>query len=166
MKNGMISQQDVPAAILGLAEAVRMVAEWYRVSLLTGALYSITFNALAAGVAKQDIDDEACTAKTWSIALSHAVESLYKYTNARPPSRTLVDPLDAFTKTFAGSEGSALDKAIADAHAAAEKTKDLVAKAGRAAYVGQDALKDRQVPDPGAWGVVKILEGIQKALSV
>jgi dihydroxyacetone kinase len=130
----------------------------------SGALYSITFNALAAGFVKQD-SNETCTAKMWSIALSHAVESLYKYTNARPPSRTLVDPLDAFTKTFAESEGNDLGNAIAEARTAAEKTKDLVAKAGRAAYVGQDALKDRQVPDPGAWGVVKILEGIQKALS-
>jgi dihydroxyacetone kinase len=130
----------------------------------SGALYSITFNALAAGFVKQDIA-ETCTAKTWSIALSHAVESLYKYTNARPPSRTLVDPLDAFTNTFARSQGSEFDQAIQDAHVAAEKTKDLVAKAGRAAYVGQDALKDRQVPDPGAWGVVKILVGIKKALS-
>jgi len=130
----------------------------------SGALYSITFNALAAGFHNQDLTS-APTAKNWSIALAHALHSLYKYTNARPPSRTLVDPLDAFVRAFADSEGANLDEAVARATDAAERTKDLVAKAGRAAYVGQDTLKDRQVPDPGAWGVVKILEGLQAVLS-
>jgi dihydroxyacetone kinase len=129
----------------------------------SGALYSITFNALAAGFARQEVK-APLDAKMWSIALSHALESLYKYTNARPPSRTLVDPLDAFTRAFAESKGDDLGSAIQQATNAAEKTKDLVAKAGRAAYVGQDALKERQVPDPGAWGVVKILEGLQRVL--
>jgi dihydroxyacetone kinase len=93
----------------------------------SGALYSITFNALAAGFHNQDIKSGP-TAKHWAIALSHALESLYKYTNARPPSRTLVDPLDAFTSAFAESEGSDLDGAVSQAREAAEKTKDLVAK--------------------------------------
>lgn len=47
---------------------------------------------------------------------------------------------------------------------AADRTRGIEAKAGRAAYVGQQALKEANVPDPGAWGVVKILEGIQQAL--
>jgi dihydroxyacetone kinase len=129
----------------------------------SGALYSITFNALAAGFVKQDIQT-SLDAEMWSIALSHALESLYKYTNARPPSRTLVDPLDAFTRVFAESKGRDLRSAVQQAINAAENTKDLVATAGRAAYVGQDTLKDRQVPDPGAWGVAKILEGLQRVL--
>jgi hypothetical protein len=93
----------------------------------SGALYSITFNALAAGLRNQDLTS-ASTAKNWSIALSHALESLYKYTNARPPSRTLVDPLDAFIRALAESGGSDLDSAVNRARDAAEKTKDLVAK--------------------------------------
>jgi dihydroxyacetone kinase len=47
---------------------------------------------------------------------------------------------------------------------AAERTRDIKATAGRAAYVGQEALRGANVPDPGAWGVVKILEGIEQAL--
>jgi dihydroxyacetone kinase len=79
-------------------------------------------------------------------------------TRARPPSRTLVDPLDAFTASLP-SKG--LHAAAEDALAAAEKTKELVAKAGRGAYVNQEELKKREVPDPGAWGVWRILDGLR-----
>lgn len=96
--------------------------------------------------------------------MSHALEVLYTYTAARRPSRTLIDPLAAFTEAFAASKGSDLTSAVKEAAAASEKTKDLVAKAGRAAYVGREALQEAQVPDPGAHGVVTILSGIQSAL--
>lgn len=79
-------------------------------------------------------------------------------TRARPPSRTLVDPLDAFTASLP-SKG--LSAAADDAYAAAEKTKELVAKAGRGAYVNQEDLKKREVPDPGAWGVWRILDALR-----
>lgn len=79
-------------------------------------------------------------------------------TRARPPSRTLVDPLEAF---IAALPDKGLNGAAEDAHAAAEKTKELVAKAGRGAYVNQDDLRDRDVPDPGAWGIWRIVDGLR-----
>lgn len=79
-------------------------------------------------------------------------------TRARPPSRTLVDPLDAFVASLP-SKG--LSSAAEDALAAADKTKELVAKAGRGAYVNQEDLKKREVPDPGAWGIWRILDGLR-----
>jgi dihydroxyacetone kinase len=124
----------------------------------SGALYSIWLNALAGGFKDAGRADFAA----WSKALTHALSSLCAYTNARPPSRTLMDPLFAFTEVLEGSKE--LSKAIEAANAATEKTKHIQAKAGRAAYVGQDQLKEAQVPDPGAFGVTKILEGIQSAI--
>lgn len=79
-------------------------------------------------------------------------------TRARPPSRTLVDPLEAFV-TSLPSKG--LSGAADDAHAAADKTKELVAKAGRGAYVNQEDLKKREVPDPGAWGIWRLVDGLR-----
>jgi len=38
MKDGKISQEDVPSAILGLAEAVRIDIEASSIALLTGRL--------------------------------------------------------------------------------------------------------------------------------
>jgi dihydroxyacetone kinase len=79
-------------------------------------------------------------------------------TRARRPSRTLVDPLDAFTDAI---QLMTLEQAIQKAHQAAENTRDLVALAGRSAYLNQEELARRRVPDPGAWGVWRILDGIQ-----
>lgn len=120
----------------------------------SGALYSIWMNALAGGFTNAG----SASLSTWSDALSHALSNLCNYTNARPPSRTLMDPLFAFTETLAASQD--LNKSIQAADAATEHTKTIQAKAGRAAYVGQDQLKEANVPDPGAFGVTKILEGI------
>jgi dihydroxyacetone kinase len=82
---------------------------------------------------------------------------------ARSPSRTLVDPLEAFVTAFASSPNdfAAAVKAGVDA---ADATKTYEAKAGRAAYVGREQLKAASVPDPGAHGVGVLLQGVQKAL--
>lgn len=95
-----------------------------------------------------------------------ALNTLYTYTRARPPSRTLIDPLSSFILTFASSPSSpsSLITAITAAREAAEATKDLDAKAGRAAYVDQERLREEKVADAGAWGVSKLLEGVQKAV--
>jgi dihydroxyacetone kinase len=97
------------------------------------------------------------------LLLQLALNVLYTYTRARPPSRTLVDPLGAFIGTFA-SDPSNFTAAFNAAREAAEATRDLDAKAGRAAYVEQEALKSAKVPDAGAWGVLKILEGIKEVV--
>jgi dihydroxyacetone kinase len=128
--------------------------------LPTWFFYSIWSNALAAGFTNVPTADAAC----WARALSHALATLYKYTAARRPSRTLIDPLSAFTDHFSASKGADLAGAVAAAVEAAEETKKVRATAGRAAYVGQGTLREANVPDPGAWGVVKILEGIQRVI--
>lgn len=74
-----------------------------------------------------------------------------------------MDPLASFILTFS-SDPSNLTHAIKAAQEAAETTRDLGAKAGRAAYVDQEKIRDAAVPDAGAWGVWKLLEGMQKAL--
>lgn len=96
----------------------------------------------------------------WASALQYALNRLYAYTPARPPSRTLVDPLAAFIDAFADVKG--LDEAVATAAAATEATKDILAKAGRATYVERSRLKG--VADAGATGVTVILEAISQAL--
>lgn len=97
------------------------------------------------------------TPQVWSKALNHALDRLFSYTRARPPSRTLIDPLAAFIQTLASSNFAGAVKAAAEA---AEATKNLDAKAGRSAYVESDLLKKEKVADPGAWGVKTILESL------
>jgi triose/dihydroxyacetone kinase / FAD-AMP lyase (cyclizing) len=88
-----------------------------------------------------------------------ALRRLYTYTRARPPSRTLVDPLQAFIDTLE-ADHNGFAAAVKAAGDAAVKTSELEAKAGRSAYVEGDRLRQEKVPDPGAWGVKAILEGL------
>lgn len=48
-------------------------------------------------------------------------------------------------------------KAAADA---ADATKNVEAKAGRSAYVDASRLKSEKIPDPGAWGIKTIVDGL------
>lgn len=124
--------------------------------------FRIFFSALAQGMHDTFPEGGEATPEAWGSALTSALSKLYTYTRARSPSRTLVDPLSAFIDTFAKS-GNDFSAAAAAAARAAEATKDLVAKAGRSAYVEGDRLQKEQVPDPGAWGVKVIVENLLAA---
>lgn len=118
----------------------------------------IFFSGLSQAL--QNSAEEKVTPHTWAEALKAALDKLYTYTRARPPSRTLVDPLAAFIDTISSGDGENFADAVRAASEAAEATKNLEAKAGRSAYVEGDRLKQEQIPDPGAWGVKTIFENI------
>jgi dihydroxyacetone kinase len=118
--------------------------------------HSIFFSALAQGLQSLPANSHLVTQLLWSSALKTALAHLYTYTHARPPSRTLIDPLTAFIETF--PDGFA--KAVQAAGNAAEATRTMDAKVGRSAYIEVERLKEKGVPDPGAWGVKTLLEGL------
>ncbi|GAA5992031.1 hypothetical protein JCM10908_000706 [Rhodotorula pacifica] len=155
-----IPDDDVVAAMVACSEVVER-----EMGGTSGGLYAIALSGLSKGLveAARDKGSEEATAEVWARGLELALNTLYRYTRARPPSRTLVDPLSSFILTFA-ADPSALSHAIKAAQEAAEATRDLDAKAGRAAYVDQEKIREASVPDAGAWGVWKLLEGVQKAL--
>ncbi|KAL0065157.1 hypothetical protein AAF712_007827 [Marasmius tenuissimus] len=154
IKDGSVDGSDVTGSVI----AVSQVAE-EDMGGTSGALYSIFFSALAQGLSAASSSGTA-TPQVWSDALRAALDKLYTYTRARPPSRTLVDPLAAFVETFSPSS---LAQAVEAAASAANKTQDIEAKAGRSVYVEGDRLKEQKVPDPGAWGVKTILENLDLA---
>ena len=53
-----------------------------------------------------------------------------------------------------------LAAAAREAARAAEATRHMRATVGRSAYVDRQRLEEEAVPDPGAWGVKVILEGL------
>jgi triose/dihydroxyacetone kinase / FAD-AMP lyase (cyclizing) len=118
---------------------------------------SIFFSALAQALSVSGV--AVATAADWSLALSAAREKLYTYTRARPPSRTLVDPLSAFIDAFSTNPSDS-HTAVRMAAEAAEATRDVEARVGRSAYVDGGLLKRERVPDPGAWGVKVLLEAL------
>lgn len=159
LRTSGLDRQDLVAGVLQIAQVVEKTMDG-----TSGALYSIWFNALAVGLANASTSSALASPALWAQALEHALRVLYDYTAARRPSRTLIDPLAAFTEAFAASQGTDLNSAIRAAAEACEETKNLVAQAGRAAYVDRAGLQEAQVPDPGAFGVVTILEGIESSL--
>ncbi|ELU43460.1 dihydroxyacetone kinase 1 [Rhizoctonia solani AG-1 IA] len=125
----------------------------------SGALYSIYISALAQGLQGASSGDSGePTRGQYADAAAFALERLYTYTRARPPSRTLVDPLAAFVESLKDPDAH-LEQAFEAAQRAAEETKNLPARAGRAAYVNAEAVKG--TCDPGAWGIRCLLEGLR-----
>lgn len=57
----------------------------------SGSLYSIFFAGLASAFGSSD--STTLTSEIWGTCLQAALTNLYRYTRARPSSRTLADPL-------------------------------------------------------------------------
>ncbi|KAI8292273.1 Dihydroxyacetone kinase 1 [Colletotrichum sp. SAR11_240] len=125
----------------------------------SGALYAIFLNALAHGLrtqSQQIQQEQQATSEIWAKALQSALSALGKYTPAQPGDRTVVDALAPFVSTFAAS--SSLKDAVEAARKGCESTKGMEASLGRSVYVGGKEWKN--CPDPGAYGLVKLLEGL------
>lgn len=113
----------------------------------SGALYCIFLSALAQSLWE---------ASTFPEALAAAQEHLLKYTRARLGDRTCLDCLIPFVETLQ-TMGDA-EEALGRAREGVEGTKKLEAKLGRSTYLDEAAT--RGVPDPGAFGLLKLLEGM------
>ncbi|GAA5995180.1 uncharacterized protein JCM10292_004583 [Rhodotorula paludigena] len=159
-QNG-IPDDDVVAAMVAISAIVEK-----EMGGTSGGLYAIGLSGLSKGLldAAKEKSSDTAGKEVWARALELALNTLYNYTRARPPSRTLVDPLSSFILTFSASPSDGLTHAFKAAHEAAEATRDLDAKAGRAAYVDQEKIREAAVPDAGAWGVWTLLQGIQKVI--
>ncbi|KAG0649085.1 Dihydroxyacetone kinase [Hyphodiscus hymeniophilus] len=116
----------------------------------SGALYCIFLSSLA---------QELWTAPTFPEALNGALEHLLRYTRARLGDRTLLDCLIPFVETFKKTNDQRL--ALGVAEKGVESTKKLEAKMGRSSYL--DEATTMGVPDPGAYGLFRLLEGMISA---
>lgn len=122
----------------------------------SGALYAIFVNALASGLQGQASSQKtAVTPQIWATALQAALKSLARYTPAQPGDRTVVDALVPFVNTLA--ETLDVKKAVEAATKGSDSTKGMEASLGRSVYVNAEGWNE--CPDPGAYGLVKLLEG-------
>lgn len=99
----------------------------------------------------------------WNEGPLHGLDALKEHTPAKPGDRTIMDALQPFCTALASAHDDAdtksvLMKAVQQAVEGAMKTKDMIPKLGRAAYVQVDEGRTLMM-DPGAWGVAKLLEG-------
>jgi dihydroxyacetone kinase len=130
----------------------------------SGAIYAIFFNAVTNHLSSPfDGSDSGSLSTRTRAALSSGIAQLCRYTAARKGHKTLMDALIPFTETFAS--GSSLEAAVMEARKGAEATRKLDAVLGRASYVGKEIFEvEGGIPDPGAMGVVSVLQGILEGL--
>ncbi|KAG9231403.1 dhal domain-containing protein [Amylocarpus encephaloides] len=142
----------VNADLATLPSALGEIVEDLEVNMggTSGALYCIFLTSLS-----QNLWD----APTFAGALRGALEDLLKYTRARLGDRTCLDCLIPFVETLQKTGDS--KKALGDAEKGVETTKKLEAKLGRSSYLDEAAT--RGVPDPGAYGLLMLLEGMVAA---
>lgn len=73
-----------------------------------------------------------------------------------------MDVLIPFQETLDRSRD--LGKAVGEAEKAAEGTRSLKARFGRASYVNVGGEGAAGVPDPGAWALMEIVRGVYDAV--
>lgn len=125
----------------------------------SGGIYSIFLTALV----KHIKEAQEITIETLGKAFHGALyDGLFKYTKARIGGRTLVDTLQPFVDSL--SKSGNIKDAVQAAKEGCESTKNLQAKFGRASYVSDEEFKDGEIPDPGAVGLLAIIEGYVESL--
>ena len=108
-------------------------------------------------------DEEDITLELFAKMLEAGLEGLYGIVDARPGDKTLVDTLYPAAKCIreaadkGGDFAAALDEMKAKAEAGKESTKDMVAKYGRSARLGE---RSRGVLDAGATSCCLILQAM------
>lgn len=127
----------------------------------SGAIYAIFLNALAHGLRIQaNGNPKPVTVDIWAKALQTSLESLAKYTPARPGDRTLIDALYPFVESL--TKTGDIKAAAKAAEDGSNGTKGMQASLGRTVYVGGGGYQ--QVPDPGAHGLSQFLIGLSSGL--
>ncbi|KAG0338460.1 Dihydroxyacetone kinase 2 [Podila humilis] len=122
----------------------------------SGIIYCLFLDGLAQSLCEVK---DPLTPKVWGTAMLQALDTLFKYTSARPGHRTLIDALEPFASTLAKT--NSLQESLKAARTGAEATAQMKPMRGRAAYMGAD---HEQVQDAGAAGLVAVLEAIVDAL--
>ncbi|XP_076972161.1 triokinase/FMN cyclase isoform X2 [Tamandua tetradactyla] len=127
----------------------------------SGALYGLFLTAAA----------QPLKAKTglpaWSAAMDAGLDAMQKYGKAAPGDRTMLDALWAAGQELQAWKSPGADmlqvltKAVKSAEAAAEATRNMEARAGRASYISSAQLDQ---PDPGAVAVAAVLRAILEVL--
>lgn len=125
-----------------------------------GAIFGILLAAFATSLRSEKAKGDKEVINVFAPALTKAIESLKHYTGARVGDRTVMDVLLPFQETL--DKERDLGLAVKSAETAAEGTRDLKPKFGRASYVGGGA-EDQKLPDPGAWALMEMVKGIYDA---
>lgn len=142
------SSTTASAAVMQIAQALEASMDG-----TSGALYEMFVTALAAELLT--MSEETASLAVWAKAAGVALARLQAMTPARIGDRTIMDALIPYVQAL--SKGS-VQQAVKAAKEGCESTRGMEASLGRAVYVSDENWG--KVPDPGAEGIVAIVEGL------
>lgn len=128
-----------------------------------GPIYGTLFMDMSEAAETAEVIDPAVLESM----LSAGLEGLYGIVDARPGDKTLVDTYDRALQAVrsANAQRRPMAEVLADLSEAAEQgrdsTRDMVARFGRAARLGE---RSRGVPDAGATSCCIILQAMAEAM--
>jgi phosphoenolpyruvate---glycerone phosphotransferase subunit DhaL len=132
-----------------------------------GGASSALLGTFIAGMGDADVGQEA-DCKRLAASLSAGLRAVEKQTRARPGDKTMMDALvPAIAAVEAAADSGdgiahAMELASRAALVGAEATKDMIARYGRAKFLGE---KTRGSADPGATSIALLFRGFSIALA-
>jgi len=155
-----LGEEPTPGAVLKNV-ATTLIS---KVGGASGPLYGTAFlRAAAAAGTKESLDDADLLA-----LFAAALEGVRQRGGAQPGDKTMVDAfepaVEALEAALAQGQGrrAALEAAREAAHAGSDATIDLVARKGRASYLGERARGHR---DPGSLSTALLFDAAAETLS-
>jgi dihydroxyacetone kinase-like protein len=128
----------------------------------SGPLYGTLFLRLASALG----DKTSVTTLELGEALDAALEGVRQRGKAEPDDKTMVDAMapavDAFHSAADDGIGAALSAAATAAAAGRDRVTPLVARKGRASYLGERAMGHQ---DPGATSTTILFESLRDAVA-
>jgi dihydroxyacetone kinase-like protein len=140
-------------------------AGWSVLSVDGGASSAI-LGTFIAGMGDADMGEES-NCKHLAASFAAGLRAVEKQTRARPGDKTMMDALVPAVQVFEAAAESgesiaqAMERAAAAASDGAQATKDMIAKYGRAKFLGE---KTRGSPDAGATSIALLFRGFSTAL--
>ncbi len=134
-----------------------------------GGASSALFGTFFAGMADAELGESSMDCKDIAKAFEAGLRAVSKQTKARPGDKTMMDALEPAVATFSAAATSgrtirqAFHEAAAAAASGAESTKEMIARYGRAKFLGE---KTRGSPDAGATSIALLFSGFCTGLEL
>jgi len=166
MQRGVTAAFDAVSAAVesgaGAAATLNAAADTW--SDDAGGTSGVIWGVILSSIASELDNESAITAEQIALGLHRALENVQNFGKAQLGDKTLIDTLEPFSKSFSTSveagktfaESWAIGAQVAST--AAEKTKELLPKIGRAR---PHAEKSLGVVDPGALSMAMIIEAME-----
>lgn len=132
-----------------------------------GGASSALLGTFIAGMGDADMGRES-DCKHLAASFSAGLSAVEKQTRARPGNKTMMDALVPAVEAVEASAnsgepiGRAMERAANAARSGAESTKDMIARYGRAKFLGE---KTRGSADAGATSIAFLFQGFSLALN-